>query len=457
MGREMQVPLAYDTKEQDILGSEELINFYAIRSEGGKYPFKLIGTPGLAKYCDLPTSPIKALHEMDGRVFAVTSTKFYEVFNNDTYTELGTVSMSGKVVMADNGNHIVMVDGENGYYWNSTTDAFAQFSGAGWYPARTVAYQDGYFIFDRKGTSQFFISNLLDITFDALDFASAEGQPDNLIAVLSDHREVFMFGSQSTEIWYNSGADFPFERNQGAFIEKGIAGPYCAAKENNTVYFVGSDLMVYQINGYTPIRISTRAVEKDLMQADLSTVFCFTTRDQGSLFYYLTIPSKQKTWRYDISTGLWQVMKDYIFDRHRAENSIFVDHKTLVGDFQSGRIYYMTRDELEEDGSPIVREVVLPDITMGRKFFTISSLELDVTAGVGKATGQGSDPLVTMVFSKDGGKTWSDFKTASLGKTGEYTHRVKWRRLGRSRQFTFKIMYSEPVPLEIGAAFVEVS
>ncbi|MCV5997943.1 hypothetical protein, partial [Enterococcus faecalis] len=77
---------------------------------------------------------------------------------------------------------------------------------------------------------------------------TAEGQPDPLVAILSDHREIFLFGTETIEVWYNSGAsDFPFERNQGAFIEKGCGARYSVAKQNNTVYFIGSDLMVYQM------------------------------------------------------------------------------------------------------------------------------------------------------------------------------------------------------------------
>jgi hypothetical protein len=455
-GNQQEVPLATNTAENDISGQEALINVYPRKSIGGKYPFNLINSPGLAFFTELPTFPIKALHEINGRGFAVTPSKLYEFFSDGSFNELGDVDFTGTVVTEDNGDQIVMVDGSKGYYYDDTTKEVEQLSGDGWYPARTVTYQDGYFIFDRKGTGQFFISDLLNVTFDPLDFASAEGQPDPLLAVLSDHREVFMFGTQTIEVWYNSGAsDFPFERNQGAFIEKGLAAAYTVTKQNNTVYFVGSDLMVYQLSGYIPQRISTHAVEETLSGVDLSDAFAYSMQDDGHLFYILTIPSAGVTWRYDISTSGWHKLADYNFSRHRSIKSIFLNGKTLTGDFQGPRIYQMAKNYYTDDGEPIVREFILPTINMGREFISIDSFELDMSSGVGLTTGQGSDPLAWMRFSKDNGKTWSNWKESKIGKKGKYLTRVKWNRLGAARQFTIHIRISDPAPIDIGGAYIE--
>ena len=265
-----------------------------------------------------------------------------------------------------------------------------------------------------------------------------------------------MFGTDTLEVWYNSGAsDFPFERNQGAFIEKGCAAPYSVAKQNNTVYFVGSDLMVYQLAGYIPQRISTHIVEESLKGVDLSDAFAYTMQDEGHLFYVLTIPQKKITWRYDISTASWHIMRDYHFGRHRSENAVFFDGKTLAGDFQNGRIYQMARSHFSDNGDSLVREFVLPTINTGREFLTIDSFELDMSAGIGLIAGQGEDPLAWLQFSKDNGKTWSNWKEARLGRLGEYLNRVKWNRLGVARQFTIKIRISDPVPIDIGGAYIE--
>lgn len=455
---QIQIPLVANTAEQDVSGNELLVNVYPSRSTGGKYPFNLINTPGLAFFLELPTFPVKALHQNGGRAFAVTPTKFYEIFKDGSFIDRGDLNLTGRVSIEDNGTQVVMVDGFRGYYFDSNTNEVSQINDAGFYPASTVTYQDGYFIFDRKDTGQFFISNLLDVTFDPLDFATAEGRPDPLVAVLSDHREVFMFGTKTIEVWYNSGAaDFPFERNQGAFIEKGCAAPNTVASQNNTVYFVGSDLMVYQMAGYTPVRISSHAVEKTLKGVDISDAFAYTYQDEGHLFYVLTIPARDLTWCFDISTGAWHIRQSYQFGRHQSNNAIFFDSKTLVGDFQNGRVYQMANNYYTDDGEPVIREFVLPTVNQGREFLTVDSLEFDMSTGVGLTLGQGSDPELRVYFSKDDGNEYSQsFKAGKIGKKGEYLSRAKVNRFGCARQFTFKVEISDPIPVDIGGAWVEV-
>lgn len=458
MSTQKPIPLVVDTAEGDISGQELLVNVFPSKSNGGKYPYTLTNAPGLAFIMDLPTGPIKSMISVNDRGFAATATEFYEIFISGVYVKLGDIDQTGIISMAQNGYQIVMVNGIKGYSYDLATNIVSEITDVAFYPAKTVTFQDGYFIFERTGTGQFFLSGLLAVTFNPLDFATAEGQPDNLVAALSDHRELFLFGTSSIEVWYNSGsADFPFERNQGVFIEKGCAARYSIAKQNNTVYFVGSDLMVYQINGYTPMRISTHAIEDDLKGVNLDDATAYTYSEQGHLFYCLTIPERKITWSYDISMGTWHQRKCKEFGRNRVNCLMVFAGRNIVGDFQSGRIYELTTDYLKDDQDQIIREFILPTINMGREQLSINSFELDMSSGVGLQNGQGETPLAGLTTSKDGGKTWGSTQWVQIGKIGEYLTRVKWNRLGNARQFILKVTISDPIPINIGGAWIEVS
>ena len=454
MTRQIEVPLSSDVAEGDVSGDETLINLYPRVSDGGKYQFTLTNSPGLAFFAELPTFPVIGLYNTVGKRFAVTPTRFYELFSDGRSREIGEVALGSRIDIADNGLQIVIVDGVSGYSYDIDADEITKIEAEFFHPASSVTEQDGYFIFNKAGTNFFFITSLLSVDFPG-DTQEAGGKTDPLVKVLSDHREVFLFGTKTTRVQYNSGdADFPFELNQGAYIEKGCAAPHTVVKQNNTVYFIGSDLMIYELTGYTPRRISTHAVESSIASVDLSDAFAYAHQENGHLFYTVTIPAKKLTWRFDISTRKWHICKDYHFGRHRSNCADFFDGKTLVGDFQSGRIYQMVSNYYTDDGAPIEREVILPTINFGRDFTALNSFELDMSSGVGLTTGQGDDPIAELTFSKDG-KTFSNIKQAKIGKKGKYLTRVKWNRLGSARQFMIKIRITDPIPIDIGGAWIE--
>ena len=179
--------------------------------------------------------------------------------------------------MADNGIQLFIAANPQGYIYNANTDVFQQITDPDFPGAATVGYIDGYFVFNEPNSQKIWVTQLLDGTsVDPLDFASAEGNPDNVVAIFVDHREVWVYGTNSTEVWYNAGLlDFPLARIQGAFNELGCAAPYSIAKMDNQIYWLGKDArgqgMVYRAAGYIGQRISTHAIEWQLQEyADLS-------------------------------------------------------------------------------------------------------------------------------------------------------------------------------------------
>lgn len=436
-------------------GSRLINMFVEALPADSKSPVVLYGTPGTALFTELPTLPVMAFEEMDGEVYAVTKTNLYTVDSTGAYVDLGAVSLSRRVSIATNGIQLVMVDGNKGYYYSKET-GIKELSGPGWYPANTVTYQDGYFIFNRSDTGEFFISDLLSVAFNPLKYATAESAPDDSLCVLSSHRELWIFGKKSTEIWFvTDDPDFPFERISGVSSERGIGAAHSAVIMDNSVVWLGDDGIVYRANGYTPQRISTHAVETDIAKGDISDGFAYTYSEEGHLFYVLTFQSQKKTWVFDAATSEWHERTHIQWGHHHGNCYIKAFNKHLIGDFQNGCIYMLDMAAYSDTVDDIERVMVSPPIHNNRSGAVMWAFELDMESGV--AAPAGVTPYAYLDYSDDKGKTWSNIKKASIGKVGEYLKRVKWWQLGRFLQRQVRVKITARIPVVVMGAYAEVT
>lgn len=419
----------------------------------------LVWTPGLRLLLTLAESPVRGLwRTSNGELYAVGGSKLYQISSSWVATERGTLNTSsGHVSMADNGTYVFIVDGTNGYTWKMDTDTFAVVSDVDFQAADLVTFQDGYFIFNKTGSQQFFISGLNDVTFDGADIASSEGSPDNLVGFISANQNLYLFGTQSTEVFYNSGdADFPFVRNQGAVIDVGCAAAFSIAKLQNAVYWLGGELagqgIVYRMQGFQPQRISTPAIEsviRALDPADLADARAWTYQQGGHSFYCLNLPGAESTWVFDASTSFWherQYRDLWSMERHRADCHALAHDENVVGDYENGNIYALDLDKYTDNGTAIVRMRRAPHISKEGINQFHSSFQLDMETGVGiDGSGQGSSPQAMLRWSDDGGHTWSNERWTSIGAIGAKRTRALWRRLGSSRDRVYEVSVSDPV------------
>lgn len=175
--------------------------------------------------------------------------------------------------------------------------------------ANTVVYFDTYFVFDWVGTNRWFISASNDGTqYSGADYASASANSDYTLAVVNYHQQLFIFGQETVEIWYDAGAaNFPFQRYDGAYIQRGIMAPLAVVQDVNSVFWLGDDGIFYKLNGYEPVRISTFAIEHAWAQYPIMTdAHAFVVTMEGHKFIFLNFPSGCATWCFDISSGIEQ-------------------------------------------------------------------------------------------------------------------------------------------------------
>ena len=329
------------------------------------------------------------------------------------------------------------------------------------YAASTLTFFDTFFTLNKYGTNVVFVSNSQDGTsYNGLAYQAAIVQPSTVIALINQQENLLVFTEKDIETWYDAGSyPFPFARYDGATIERGCAAGATPLKEDNSVFFLGDDLIFYRLNGIIPIRISTHAIEQAWQSYSVvSDAFAFSYTWEGHKFITLTFPTQNVTWEYDISTSLWHERESWdqnnnSMGRWRANCYISFANMDLIGDAYSGQIGYMTNAVNTEFGNTIRILLTAPHIHQDRKRIFHTILELDMETGVGASTGQGVDPQVMLSWSNDGGRTYVPLQIwDSLGKQGEYLTRLRWLRLGQARQRTYQVTITDPVPRRLIAA-----
>ena len=486
-----------------------MINLFPeVIPEGGKEPGWLQRAPGLRLLATIGTGPIRgvwAFASSSSVAFVVSGNELYKIDTSYNATLLGSVSGSGPVSMADNGTQLFVACDPDSYIYNNSTDVFSPINDPDFPGAKVVGYLDGYFVFTEPNSQRIWVTTLLDGTsIDPLDFASAEGSPDGVVSMIVDHREVWVYGTNSVEVWYNTGAsDFPLQRIQGAFNEIGCAASYSVAKLDNGLFWLGADSrgqgIVYRANGYNGQRISTHAVEWHIQSyGNISDAIAYTYQQDGHSFYVLTFPSANKTWVYDVAAQAWHERASGNENqyRHRSNCQMAFDSEIVVGDFENGNIYAFDMTVYADNGA-IQKWLrswrALPPGQNNLKRTAHHSLQLDCESGVGldyldplgpveienlydlllledggellTEAGDGillnetewgmMQPQVMLRWSDDGGHTWSSEHWAPMGAIGQFSQRVFWRRLGMTlklRDRVYEISGTDPVKIAIMGA-----
>jgi hypothetical protein len=325
---------------------------------------------------------------------------------------------------------------------------------------------DNYFVYNRPDTQQFGCSNVLSPISGSTNFSSKDGAPDDLVTLIVDHREIYLLGETSSEVWVDQGTSpFPFNRIPGTSTQHGIVAPFSVARFGNSFAYLSKNnrgtAQIVQMNGYVPQRISTHAVENTLTGKTITDAVAWTYQLEGHEVYVISFPTLQLTWCYDIATQMWHkwlYTNDLgQYERCRGNCAAVFQGYVLVGDYANGKIYHLDRNVYTDDGQHVKRLRRAPHLTtdLQRQYF--EELQLQFQPGVGLDVGQGDDPQAMLRWSSDGGSTWSSEHWTTIGKIGKYTNRAIWRRLGTARDRIFEVTVSDPVKTVIVSANLKMT
>jgi len=426
------------------IDNEIAINCYPISRNGGSAQVRTMGSAVFSSITGAARGSIK----MAGVLYAVFGTTFYSINSTGTATVIGTVSGSGRVSLATDQTNIVIVTGYGapGYTYNGTT--FSTIADSDFPGADRVNFTGGYFTFSWPGG--WFLSEVNALTFNALDFVARVGETD-ILAQVEDHGEVVNFHDDKIKVWVNTGnSDFAFELNGAAIIERGTYAGDTVVKDDNTVFFLGNDLMVYRMQGYTPVVASDDGLNASLSnyiengyEDDVRSAYGYTYTDHGHKFYVLTIPNRG-THVINIATGATHKLKHWDYETHHSHSYQYCYGKHLICGLD-GNVYDMSRTYFDDAGDIQLITRRMTVVSMDDALMHFKSLKLIMDTGHGLAVGQGSDPQLMVRWYDDDGRTPRAERQVSLGLMGQYRKSIKLTGLGSARRRTFEISQSDPV------------
>jgi hypothetical protein len=218
--------------------------------------------------------------------------------------------------------------------------------------------------------------------------------------------------------------------------------------------------IVRRLQGSTPVRVSTHAIEYAIGQGDWQNAYSWTYVQEGHQFYVLTVPKprnsgKAGTFVFDAATQLWHERQSYEKDYLDLGHYAYAYDKHIVASSSSGTLYEMSLDTFTEAGQPLITEIQFPQVRNEGDRFTVSKFELDMEVGI-PGTTTAAEPYVMLDVS--GNTKTFDMTQAwrTAGVTGNYDNRVIFRRLGQHRSFTPRVRMSFPGKRAVYNAFAHI-
>lgn len=441
-------------------------------------------TPGLTLLSTAPEAPIRGMYRAsNGDLYIAAGFSVYYVSPTWTFTLIGSWQFNSRntIVMSDNGTNIIAVDGTTtGFtFLMATRSGWTQILDSGFLGATYVDFTDTFFILNFPGTPTFYISGAEAVTFDPLDFAGKSSKPDFLVAAVVSHRVIWLIGTESFEVWNDSGPtaifgtlasgvdvnNFPFSAIPGVQKEDGCAAVYSIAKTDTKILWLAQNVngsrYVLLGSGYQTVKVSNHAIESVFQTYDIvsdALGYCYNQR--GHYFYVLSFPSADATWVYDLNTKKWheRVWMDVngLEHRHRGAYHAYAYDNQVVGDWENGNLYNLDLNNFTDNGMPIKRLRSFPQMMDTDNNNRVIHKSFTADMDVAMDTNSTDNPEIYLSWSDDRGKSFNNPILQSLGQTGQYQTQINFNRLGMARTRVYQLEWSGNFNTALNGAFVEI-
>ena len=450
--RPLPIPLGFYTSQSTPISSQNCINWLpTVMQAVALNNVALIQRSGLTQFADTSNGACRGGMTVNGLAYFVCGTSLFSISSAGVATNRGAISGTNRVSMANNGTSLVIVvPSGNGYVYDVSTSTLTKISDVDYQTSDTVTFYRGYFVFTASDGKQLFVSNLNQpLTFDALDYGSADGDPDRIVTQILDHDELSVIGEHTTEMFKSvGGVDFPLQIIPGAYTEKGAASKYGAIKFDNSYLFIGGGKnekasVWRQTSSANASKISTDAIDNEIQKFtddEIAEAFMMNYSKKGQTIALITLNSTRipsRTFGYNATAAalsqspVWFEFQSGVdANSWRANTIISAYGKLLVGDATNGKIGYLNDDDYTDYNEPMLRQATTSPFSENSTTIFAGEFEATFQSGVGLTVGQGSTPIVRMRFTDDGGRTFSSSFSRTIGKIGRYGQRSIWRRQG---------------------------
>lgn len=374
--------------------------------------------------------------------YRVMGSKLVSVADDGTVTTLGDVGGTTELVTFDYSfDRLGIASNDDLFYWDGST--LTQVTDVDLGTVIDMIWIDGYFM-TTDGES-LVVTDLADPTsVNPIKYGSSEIDPDPVEALLKLRNEVVALNRYTIEFFNNIGGDaFPFQRIEGAQIQKGCVGTHACCIFREMIAFIGGGRneqngVFMAANGQAQ-KISTRSIDDILegyTEAELFLVKMEARNDRSSDLLYIHLPDQ--TLVYDVTSSqvlqenCWSILSSGIntTSQYKARNLVYCYEKWLVGDPTSSKVGYYTDDIGSHWGDVITWDFSTMIGYAAGKGLIFHEIELVALTG---RIALGDEPRISTSYSLDNGVTWSNSKYITAGKIGDRTKRLQWFRQGHMR------------------------
>jgi hypothetical protein len=380
----------------------------------------------------------------NGICYRVMGSKLVTVSSTGVITILGDVESNGKLVTLDYSFDLLAIASNDKLWYYSPSTGLVQVTDPDLGIVLDVVWVDGYFM---TTDGEFLVvTELSDPTqVNPLKYGSSEIDPDPVVALLKLRNEIYALNRNTIEVYDNVGGElFPFQRIEGAQIEKGVVGTHACCVYLENIAFLGSGFNeapgVYLGGNAKANKISTQEIDQILLQfteLELSTVKLEARNDKAHEHLYIHLPDRTLVFdasaTQDLGQPVWFTLTSSLvgLSKYRAQNLVYCYDRWLVGDPTSTSVGYMVNNISTHYGQKVRWEFGTTIVYNEGRGAIIQNLEL---VGLTGAAAYGIDPTINTSYSTDG-ETWSQQKFINAGKTGQRAKRLVWFQQGWMRNW----------------------